>query len=131
LPDETPRNGPSIREYFERMFEDHAKAHAEHQQAHDREHSASEKAIAVASQLAKENKADANEWRSTMSDRERTFARSDAVDRMDAESDRRLAVLERSNAQMQGALNVARFIGFSGLVSGGAAIIWVITRGSQ
>lgn len=65
--------GPSLREYVEALFTSHKEAHKEHEQAHGREHDFSQKAIDVAASLAKENKADANEWRETMNDRERNF----------------------------------------------------------
>lgn len=67
-------DGPSLREYFDRLFEEHAEAHKSHQIAHDREHGFAQRAIDTAATLAKENKADANEWRAAMNDRERTFA---------------------------------------------------------
>lgn len=123
--------GVTLREFFERLLNDHAAAHREHQAAHDREHLASQKAIDTAATLSKENKADANEWRQTMTDRERTFARAEAVDRMAAEADRRLAALERANAQTQGALGVARFVGIGGLTTGLAALVWVVTNGGR
>lgn len=66
--------GPSLREYVEALFTSHKESHKEHEQAHGREHDFSQKAIDIAASLAKENKADANEWRETMNDRERNFA---------------------------------------------------------
>ena len=118
-------NGVSIRDFFERLLNDHAAAHREHQAAHDREHQASQKAIDTAATLAKENKADANEWRDAMSDRERAFARVESFETLRE----RVVNLEKVNAQMIGALNVARFIGFGGLLTGASALIWAITRG--
>lgn len=50
-----------LREYIERLLDDHGIAHTEHQQAHDREHQAAQKAIDLASELAKESKADAGQ----------------------------------------------------------------------
>ncbi len=52
----------------------HEKEHTTHELAHAREHDFAQKAIDVSALQAKENKADANEWRATMNDRERTFA---------------------------------------------------------
>lgn len=121
--------GVTLREFFERLLDDHMEAHREHQNAHDREHAASQKAIDTASDLAKANKADANEWRDAMTDRERTFARADAMERITSEVDRRIASLERANAQMQGALGVARFVGFGGLMAGLLALVWTVVNG--
>ena len=110
-------NGISIREFFERLMDDHAIAHKEHQAAHDREHVASQKAIDTAATLAHQNKMDANEWRATMSDRERHFVTREWAEGRVLDNDRRLLALERSQAQMQGALDVARFVGFGGLLT--------------
>lgn len=70
----TPETGPTLKEYFEKLFSLHATAHIEHTEAHAREHAFAQDAIKTAATLSKENKEDANEWRSTMDDRERTFA---------------------------------------------------------
>lgn len=66
-------NGPTLREYIERLFKDHDSAHNDHERFHAREHDFAQKAIDKASELASQNKADANEWRAAMNDRERTF----------------------------------------------------------
>lgn len=115
----------SLKEYFDRLLSDHAVSHQEHQAAHDREHSLAQKAIDTAAELAKENKADANEWRDAMSDRERTFARADAIEQLSKDVYRRLGLLEKQANQANGALNVARFVGFGGFITGLGAIVWV------
>lgn len=58
----------------DQQFAQHQREHHQHDAAHKREHEDSQKAIDTAATLAKENKSDANEWRSTMDDRERTLA---------------------------------------------------------
>lgn len=57
----------------------HEREHTQHEQAHGREHEFAAEAIRTAATLAKENKADANEWRSSMNDREARFATKDDV----------------------------------------------------
>jgi len=64
----------ALRERLDLIWANHEKEHIQHEAAHTREHEFSQKAIDTAATLAKENKADANEWRGTMNDRERTFA---------------------------------------------------------
>lgn len=66
-------------------------------------------------------------------EREREFARADALqrladeqDRRAGEQDRRIGSLERANSQLQGALNIARFIGVGGLMAGLTALVWAI-----
>lgn len=68
------RNGPTLREYVESLFNGHKESHLQHEAAHTREHLFAQRAIEAAAELAKENKADANEWRGAMGDRERNFA---------------------------------------------------------
>lgn len=58
----------------DQQFAQHQREHQQHDSAHQREHEDSQKAIDTAATLAKENKKDANEWRSTMDDREKTLA---------------------------------------------------------
>ena len=118
-------NGITLREFFERLLNDHTAAHAQHQAAHDREHAAAQKAIDRSEELARSNKADSNEWRQAMTDRERTFARVDAMEVLG----KRIEALERANAQAQGVLAMARFVGFGGLLSGLGALIWIVTQG--
>ena len=57
----------------------HQREHSAHEAAHTREHQQTEKALQVAADLARENKADANEWRGAMDDRERRFATKDDI----------------------------------------------------
>lgn len=71
----------------------HEREHKQHEEAHGREHAFAQAAIDKAADMAKENKADANEWRGTMTDRERSFAtKADVVAILD-----RLTGLERAN----------------------------------
>lgn len=85
-----------------RMFWDaHAREHIVHEAAHNREHAFSQTAIDTAAELAKENKADANEWRGTMDDREMRFATNSDVDsilrRLDKIERSELVSIERDN----------------------------------
>lgn len=87
MPEETP-NGSSaratnatiqaeivaLRERLDLIWNNHEREHTQHESAHTREHSFSQQAIDTAAKLAQENKEDANEWRTAMTDRERTFA---------------------------------------------------------
>lgn len=66
-------DGPSLREYVERLFADHQRAHAEHNASHRDAHEFTESAVKTAESLAQQNKEDANEWRGAMNDRERLF----------------------------------------------------------
>src|SRR5687768_9151353 len=52
----------------------HEREHNQHDKAHTREHEFTAEALKVAADLAKENKAAANEWREAMNDRESRFA---------------------------------------------------------
>lgn len=52
----------SLRDYIEAQWT-----------AHHREHALGDRALEIASTLASQTKQDANEWRSAMTDRERTF----------------------------------------------------------
>jgi hypothetical protein len=137
-------DGITLREFIERLLADHSQSHKDHAAAHEREHRASQAAIDTAAQLARENKADANEWRAAMTDRERSFVRVDTVEGMErririlestvvpsstVDSMReRIGLLERTNAQMQGALAIARFVGFGGLVTAVGALVWAVTQ---
>lgn len=64
----------ALRERLDLIWAQHEREHRDHEAAHTREHEFAQKAIDTAALLAKENKADANEWRETMNDRERSFA---------------------------------------------------------
>lgn len=64
----------ALRERLDLIWNNHEREHTQHEAAHTREHAFAQQAIDTAAILAKENKTDANEWRSTMTDRERTFA---------------------------------------------------------
>jgi len=64
----------ALRDRLDLIWANHEREHLQHEAAHAREHQFSQAAIDTAALLAKENKADANEWRETMNDRERNFA---------------------------------------------------------
>jgi hypothetical protein len=68
-----------VRERLDMIWEGHKTEHKVHDDNHKREHEFAQKAIDTAAALAKENKADANEWRATMNDREVKFATKDDV----------------------------------------------------
>jgi CHASE3 domain sensor protein len=90
------RNGPTLREYVEGLFEAHKEAHKDHELSHAREHQFAQKAIDTAAELAKENKADANEWRATMNDKDNRFALKLDIERLLQQGlDRHKAVVER------------------------------------
>lgn len=71
----------------------HGREHGLHDGAHSREHEYTDKALQVAAELAKANKADANEWRAAMADRELRFAPINLVNTMLE----RLDKIERAN----------------------------------
>ena len=64
----------ALRRELKLIWDAHEREHLAHEQAHSREHDFSQKAVDTAAVLAKENKADANEWRAAMDDRESRFA---------------------------------------------------------
>lgn len=63
-----------LRERLDLVWSNHEREHEQHEAAHGREHEFTQRAIDTAAILQKETKTDANEWRETMNDRERTFA---------------------------------------------------------
>lgn len=76
---ETSEQVASLRRELKLTWDSHEREHVQHEASHAREHAFSQQAIDTAAVLAKENKADANEWRSTMTDRETRFATKDDV----------------------------------------------------
>jgi len=69
----------ALRERLDLIWSNHEREHAAHDKAHEREHNFAQDAIDKAAEMAKTNKADANEWRATMTDRETKFATKDDV----------------------------------------------------
>jgi len=82
----------------------HEREHEQHDKAHSREHDFAQKAIDTAAELAKSNKADSNEWRSAMTDREARFATHEDMKavftRLDSIEDRNLVVDERDRQRI-------------------------------
>jgi hypothetical protein len=64
----------ALRERLDLLWKNHEREHTQHEAAHAREHAFAQDALEKAALLAKENKADANEWRASMTDREARFA---------------------------------------------------------
>lgn len=69
----------ALRRELKLTWDAHEREHVQHELSHAREHDFSQKAIDTAALMAKENKADANEWRATMNDREAKFATKEDV----------------------------------------------------
>lgn len=69
----------SLDEKVDLIWGAHEREHGQHELAHSREHKFAQDAIDKAAELAKENKADANEWRATMNDREVKFATKEDI----------------------------------------------------
>lgn len=76
----------SLREYFEQW-----------QRSHEHEHALADRALTLAATLAESNKAAANEWRSAMTDRERTFLSKGEAEAEYASMRARLDVLTEAN----------------------------------
>src|SRR5688500_3986588 len=69
----------ALRRELKLTWEGHTREHEQHDKAHQREHEFTAEALKVAADLAKENKAAANEWRGSMNDREARFATKEDV----------------------------------------------------
>ena len=132
-------DGPvSLREFIAAHEEDHERRHIEHAVAHDRQHEADQRAIRVATDILERRLDGLNELRKLVGDQQANFAPIISLDRLDTETDRRINELREqvgklvnANERAQGALAIARFVGASGLLSGLAALVWVIINGSR
>lgn len=92
VPSNVTEEVAALRRELRLIWDAHEREHTQHELSHAREHAFSQQAIDTAALLAKENKADANEWRATMTDRESRFAtKSDSAAIMV-----RLDVIERA-----------------------------------
>jgi len=101
-----PSEGLTLREYIDTRFDAHRDLHATHDSAHTREHDFTEKALNVAAELSKENKNDANEWRATMDDRERTFTTKNETQALtDKITDLQNAEIKRSENERNRLIN--------------------------
>lgn len=69
----------ALRERLDLIWANHEREHKAHEQSHAREYQSNQKALDTAAILAKENKADANEWRASMTDREARFSTKDDI----------------------------------------------------
>ena len=98
--------------------------------AHRDEHRASQLAIDTAAELARENKAAANEWRSAMADRERSFARLDVVESLS----RRFELVERESRDRtvrdaERDRGIVRMIAIAAVMAGvGSFVLNIIVR---
>jgi len=70
----------ALRRELKLTWDAHEREHIQHEAAHAREHQFTQTAIDTAAKLAENNKADANEWRASMTDREVKFATKADVD---------------------------------------------------
>lgn len=87
----------SLRDYLDSEIEHERELREAQQASHGREHVLAERALELAATLAAQNKVDSNEWRATMSDRERAFLpRLEFATGHDGLS-ARLVVLERAD----------------------------------
>jgi hypothetical protein len=94
----------SLREYIEARLSAHGELHEAHEKAHEREHEFSQKAIDTSAELARSNKADSNEWRASMTDREARFSTKEEISalahRLDQLEDAALVRVERERLQL-------------------------------
>lgn len=134
----------SLREHFDQRLVDHSSQHEAERRERgdalaaqgklvDAAFAASEKAIEKAEDAAKQKDLKNNEFREQLDDQARTFATKDNVERVESELDRRLTTmttdirdLQNANSRQQGALAVARFVGFGGLLAGLSALVYAI-----
>jgi hypothetical protein len=135
----------ALRERLDLIWTNHEREHAAHDRAHTLEHVASQKAIDTAAELAKENKADANEWRASMTDREGRFSTKDDINgiltRLDSIERAALLAAEREASRIKEAAHdldeaqrrqarsqwtIALVVGV--LATGGAVMMNVILR---
>ena len=79
MADSTSEEVAALRRELKLTWDAHDREHGQHDKAHSREHEFTQEAVKTAAVLAKENKADANEWRASMTDREAKFATKDDV----------------------------------------------------
>jgi hypothetical protein len=94
-----------LRRELQITWDAHAREHKQHDLSHAREHEFAQEALEKAASVAAENKADANEWRSAMTDREAKFATKDDMKallvRLDAIERALLVSDERARAKAQ------------------------------
>lgn len=132
-------NGPiTLREHIAQHLVDHDRRHAEHAEAHERQHLADQRAISVATGNLERRLEALNELRKLVEDQQGHFATIVAMDRLEAKTDRRLNEqrdqiqrLASANERAQGALSVARFLGFGGVMTGLSALVWLIVNGGR
>lgn len=127
-----------LRRELKLTWDAHKREHELHDSAHTREHQFTAEALDVAAVLAKENKADANEWREAMNDREAKFATKadvksvgDSVDKLEiaeirrAETER-LRVVSEAEDKRQSERRQSRSQWTVGIVVGLAATFGAI-----
>lgn len=100
-----PLNGlTGLRRELELRWGGHDALHGAHETSHAREHEFAQKAIDIAAIAAAQNKADANEWRSAMADRESRFATKEVtqaiLNRLDAIERAALVAAERERQRI-------------------------------
>lgn len=112
--------------------------------AHHHEHGAATRAEDLAREALDDRLKGLNEFRGQLSDQAKGFVTRDAHDQLAAELDRRIetalaessrrfdedrhaiSLLQSENNRLLGALAVARFVGFGGLMTGLGALVWVL-----
>lgn len=137
----------SLRDYYDTRWSDHASQHRAEEDARaaalvaqgklvDAAFASSQAAIDKAEGSQKQTDAKNNDFRGQLSDQAKGFATREQVERLDTEMDRRLgevvkdiAELKNANARQQGALAVARFVGFGGLLAGLSALVYAVVNG--
>jgi hypothetical protein len=96
----------ALRERLDLIWANHEREHTQHEASHTREHAFTQDAIEKAAALNKENKADANEWRQSMNDREARFStKADVgaiIERLDKIERAGLVAAERDMARSKG-----------------------------
>lgn len=123
-----------LRRELKLTWDAHEREHVQHEASHGREHEFAAEAIRTAALLAKENKADANEWRATMNDREARFSTKDDVSsilaRLDSIERLNLVAAERERAEKEDAnKRVSRSQWTIGVVAGvGAVLVNLVLR---
>jgi hypothetical protein len=139
----------SLREHFDTRWDDHIRQHEAEVAARadaltaqsalvNAAFASSEKAIEKSEAGQKERDLKANEFRGQLDDQARTFVTKDTVDRQETDFDRRVGALteevralQNANSRQQGALAVARFVGFGGLLAGLSALVYAIVNGPR
>jgi hypothetical protein len=114
----------------------HLREHESHDKYHDREHTATEQAIKVATSSLDGRLGTLDSRLLGLDDRQRASVSHELHDRLEAEMNRRfekqgadIDTLTDINNRLQGALGIARFVGFGGFLTAAIALVWIILHG--